>query len=38
MIPRPENLITKTDKLFIPVMENTDHFYVKTRNYITSII
>ena len=38
MIPRPENLITKTDKHFLPIMEKDDFFYQNMRNELNRIL
>lgn len=38
MLPRPENLITKTEKLFLPTMPSEDHFFVETRKYVGQVI
>ena len=32
MIPRPENLITKTEKLFLTHMEKDDYYFKKIHN------
>lgn len=38
MMPRPENLITKTEKLFLTEMPTDDYYYLEKRATVERVV